>query len=148
MWKFRTMVPNAEELLAQIKAERGNQMQGPVFKLDDDPRIFPFGKWLRKFSIDELPQLINVLTGDMSLVGPRPLPLYEVAAFDNLAHRRRLSIKPGITCEWQIGGRNKISSFDQWVEMDLRYIDNWSLWLDFKILLKTIPAVIFGHGAK
>jgi exopolysaccharide biosynthesis polyprenyl glycosylphosphotransferase len=148
MWKFRTMVPNAEELLAQIKAERGNQMQGPVFKLDDDPRIFPFGKWLRKLSIDELPQLLNVLTGDMSLVGPRPLPLYEVAAFDNLAHRRRLSIKPGITCEWQIGGRNKISSFDQWVEMDLRYIDNWSLWLDFKILLKTIPAVIFGHGAK
>jgi len=148
MWKFRTMVPNAEALLEQIKAEHGNQMDGPVFKLDRDPRIFAFGGWLRKLSIDELPQLLNVLTGDMSLVGPRPLPLYEVAAFSELAHRRRLSVKPGITCEWQAGGRNKITSFEQWVEMDLKYIDNWSLWLDFKILLKTIPAVLLGKGAK
>jgi len=148
MWKFRTMVPDAEALLEKIKAEHGNQMDGPVFKLDHDPRIFPFGGWLRKLSIDELPQFLNVLTGDMSLVGPRPLPLYEVAAFSELAHRRRLSVRPGITCEWQAGGRNKITSFEQWVEMDLKYIDNWSLWLDFKILLKTIPAVLLGKGAK
>lgn len=148
MWKFRTMVPNAEDLLQQIKAEHGNQMGGPVFKLERDPRVFPFGALLRKLSIDELPQLINVVLGDMSLVGPRPLPLYEVAAFERSAHRRRLSVKPGITCEWQAGGRNAITSFDQWVEMDLKYIDHWSLWLDFKILLKTIPAVLFAKGAK
>lgn len=148
MWKFRTMVANAEELLEQIKKESGNQMEGPVFKLDQDPRIFPFGSVLRKFSIDELPQLWNVLRGSMSLVGPRPLPLYEVEAFSEISHRRRLSVKPGITCEWQAGGRNKITSFDDWVEMDLRYIDNWSLWLDFQILLKTIPAVLFAKGAK
>jgi exopolysaccharide biosynthesis polyprenyl glycosylphosphotransferase len=148
MWKFRTMVADAEALLEKIKQEHGNQMEGPVFKLDQDPRVFPFGALLRKFSIDELPQLLNVLKGDMSLVGPRPLPLYEVAAFSELAHRRRLSVKPGITCEWQAGGRNRITSFEQWVEMDLRYIDNWSLWLDFKILLKTIPAVFLGRGAK
>ncbi len=148
MWKFRTMVPNAEELLKKIKEEQGNEMDGPVFKLQNDPRIFAFGAFLRKWSIDELPQLINVLMGDMSLVGPRPLPLYEVEAFEESAHRRRLSVKPGITCEWQAGGRNSITSFDQWVEMDLRYIDNWSIWLDFKILLKTVPAVLFGWGAK
>ena len=148
MWKFRTMVHNAEELLDQIKQEHGNQMDGPVFKLDHDPRIFPFGSLLRKLSIDELPQLLNVFMGDMSLVGPRPLPLYEVEAFCEISHRRRLSVKPGITCEWQVGGRNRITSFDDWVKMDLRYIDNWSLWLDFQILLKTIPAVLFGKGAK
>ncbi len=148
MWKFRTMVANAEELLERIKKEHGNQMDGPVFKLDNDPRIFPFGSWLRKLSIDELPQLLNVVKGEMSLVGPRPLPLYEVEAFSEIAHRRRLSVKPGITCEWQAGGRNKITSFEQWVEMDLRYIDNWSLWLDITILLRTIPAVLFGRGAK
>lgn len=148
MWKFRTMVANAEELLEKIKQEHGNQMDGPVFKLDHDPRIFPFGALLRKLSIDELPQLWNVLCGDMSLVGPRPLPLYEVEAFSEMSHRRRLSVKPGITCEWQAGGRNKITKFEDWVKMDLRYIDNWSLWLDIMILLKTIPAVIFGKGAK
>jgi exopolysaccharide biosynthesis polyprenyl glycosylphosphotransferase len=148
MWKFRTMVANAEELLEKIKEEHGNQMEGPVFKLDQDPRIFPFGAWLRKLSIDELPQLINVVKGEMSLVGPRPLPLYEVEAFCEISHRRRLSVKPGITCEWQAGGRNKITSFEEWVKMDLNYIDNWSLWLDFTILLRTIPAVLFGKGAK
>lgn len=148
MWKFRTMVPNAEELLQKIKDDHGNQMDGPVFKLDQDPRIFPFGALLRKLSIDELPQLLNVFMGDMSLVGPRPLPLYEVEAFNELSHRRRLSVKPGITCEWQAGGRNQITNFDEWVQMDLHYIDNWSLGLDIRILLKTIPAVLFGKGAK
>lgn len=148
MWKFRTMVTNAEELLEKIKKEHGNQMGGPVFKLEEDPRVFKFGALLRKLSIDELPQLINVLLGHMSLVGPRPLPLYEVDAFQKSEHRRRLSVKPGITCEWQAGGRNKITDFEQWVQMDLNYIDNWSLWLDIKLLLKTIPAVIFGRGAK
>jgi len=148
MWKFRTMVANAEDLLDQIKEEHGNQMDGPVFKLEGDPRIFPFGAWLRKLSIDELPQLLNVVKGDMSLVGPRPLPLYEVEAFSEFSHRRRLSVNPGITCEWQVGGRNQITCFEDWVAMDLRYIDSWSLWLDFTILLRTIPAVLFGKGAK
>jgi lipopolysaccharide/colanic/teichoic acid biosynthesis glycosyltransferase len=147
MLKFRTMVADAEHLLEQIKEDHGNQMEGPVFKLHNDPRIFPFGAWLRRFSIDELPQLLNVVSGEMSLVGPRPLPLYEVEAFCEISHRRRLSVKPGITCEWQAGGRNTISSFEEWVAMDLKYIDNWSLWLDIKILLRTIPAVIFGKGA-
>jgi exopolysaccharide biosynthesis polyprenyl glycosylphosphotransferase len=148
MLKFRTMVANAEELLNTIKEAHGNEMEGPVFKLNHDPRIFPFGAILRKLSIDELPQLLNVLAGQMSLVGPRPLPLYEVEAFSEISHRRRLSVKPGITCEWQIGGRNRITRFEDWVAMDLRYIDNWSLWLDLQILLKTIPAVLFGKGAK
>jgi exopolysaccharide biosynthesis polyprenyl glycosylphosphotransferase len=148
MWKFRTMVANAEKMLDQVKEQHGNHMDGPVFKLDRDPRIFPFGAWLRKFSIDELPQLMNVVMGDMSLVGPRPLPLYEVEAISEVAHRRRLSVKPGITCEWQAGGRNRISSFEEWVEMDLHYIDNWSLWLDCKILLQTVPAVLCAKGAK
>jgi exopolysaccharide biosynthesis polyprenyl glycosylphosphotransferase len=148
MLKFRTMVANAEELLASIKEEHGNEMEGPVFKLNRDPRIFPFGALLRRLSIDELPQLLNALLGDMSLVGPRPLPLYEVEAFSEISHRRRLSVKPGITCEWQIGGRNQITNFEDWVEMDLRYIDNWSLWLDCHILVKTVPAVLFGKGAR
>ncbi len=148
MWKFRTMVANAEELLDKIKEQHGNQMEGPVFKLDNDPRVFRFGSMLRKYSIDELPQLLNVVMGEMSLVGPRPLPIYEVEAFYEFSHRRRLSVKPGITCEWQAGGRNHITSFEEWVAMDLRYIDNWSLWLDLQILLKTIPAVLFGKGAK
>lgn len=148
MWKFRTMVVDAEAKLAEVKEEVGNEMSGPVFKLDDDPRIFRFGRWLRKLSIDELPQLINVLFGDMSIVGPRPLPVYEVEAIEKSEHRRRMSVKPGITCVWQVEGRNKITEFEDWVKMDLEYIDNWSLWLDLKLILRTVPAVIFGRGAK
>ncbi len=148
MWKFRTMHVDAEAQLAKVKAEVGNQMDGPVFKLDNDPRVFSWGSFLRKTSIDELPQLINVWLGEISLVGPRPLPLYEVEEFQKSEHRRRLSVKPGITCFWQAGGRNTITSFEEWVEMDLRYIDNWSFWLDIKILLMTVPAVLLSRGAK
>lgn len=148
MWKFRTMVLDAEAKLAEVKAMQGNEMDGPVFKLGDDPRVFKFAKLLRKLSIDELPQLINVLLGDMSLVGPRPLPVYEVEEFSKSTYRRRMSVKPGITCTWQVGGRNSITNFDDWIELDLEYIDNWSLWYDIRILLKTIPAVLFGSGAK
>ncbi len=148
MWKFRTMVTNAEELLADVKKDQGNEMSGPVFKLENDPRVFPFARFLRKTSIDELPQLINVLKGDMSLVGPRPLPVYEVKEFEKSEHRRRLSVKPGITCTWQAGGRNTITEWEDWVKMDLEYIDNWSLGLDIKLLLMTIPAVLFSKGAK
>lgn len=144
--KFRTMVADAEQKKLELEAK--NEMQGPVFKMDDDPRVFKFGRMLRRRSIDELPQLLNVLAGDMSLVGPRPLPTYEIAKIEDSAQRRRLSMKPGLTCLWQISGRNKITSFGDWVALDLRYIDNWSIWLDFVILLKTIPAVLFSKGAK
>jgi lipopolysaccharide/colanic/teichoic acid biosynthesis glycosyltransferase len=123
-------------------------MSGPVFKVDNDPRVTRAGHFLRRTSIDELPQLINVLLGDMSLVGPRPLPLYEVEKFEYAAHRRRLSMKPGLTCLWQVRGRNAVTSFDDWVKMDLEYIDNWSLTLDIIILLRTVPVVLFGWGAK
>lgn len=146
MLKFRTMVTNAEQLKQELAVL--NEMTGPVFKITNDPRITPIGKWLRKTSVDEFPQLFNVLTGDMSLVGPRPLPLEEVAKFDDMAHRRRLSVKPGLTCTWQVSGRNKVSDFREWVRLDLEYIDNWSLWLDIKILLRTIPVVLLGWGAK
>lgn len=148
MWKFRTMVSDAEAKLAEVKEEQGNEMSGPVFKLENDPRVFPFARFLRKWSIDELPQMLNVLSGDMSLVGPRPLPVYEVKEFEKSEHRRRLSVKPGITCTWQAGGRNTITDWEDWVKMDLEYIDNWSLWLDIKLLLMTVPAVLFGKGAK
>ena len=148
MWKFRTMHPDAESQLDDIKKSEGNEMTGPVFKLENDPRVFGFGNFLRRTSIDELPQLLNVLRGDMSLVGPRPLPLYEVEQFAKSEHRRRLSVKPGLTCLWQVSGRNKITSFDEWVRLDLEYIDNWSLGLDLKILLKTVPAVLIRKGSK
>lgn len=146
MYKFRSMSDDAEMRRAELLPF--NQMRGPVFKVDHDPRITPFGGWLRRTSIDEMPQLINVLLGDMSLVGPRPLPLYEVEKFENTAQRRRLSVKPGLTCLWQIRGRNEVRDFSDWVKLDLEYIDKWSLGLDFKILARTVPAVVFGLGAK
>jgi exopolysaccharide biosynthesis polyprenyl glycosylphosphotransferase len=141
--KFRTMVENAEALKKQLMGL--NEVDGPVFKIKDDPRITKIGRVLRKTSIDELPQLINVLKGDMSLVGPRPPVPTEVTQYE-LMHRRRLSMRPGITCTWQVNGRNSIP-FEKWMELDKQYIDDWSLWLDFKILAKTIPTVLRGSGA-
>lgn len=143
-WKFRTMVVGADSMKAQLA--HLNEMEGPVFKITHDPRITPVGRFLRKFSLDELPQLWSVLIGDMSLVGPRPAGPHELERYESW-QRRKLSIKPGITCLWQVNGRNRINDFDDWAKMDLEYIDNWSLWLDCKILLKTIPAVISGKGA-
>ena len=145
LYKFRTMVVDAESKLEQLKVH--NEMKGAAFKMANDPRVTPLGKWLRKLSIDELPQFYNVLKGDMSLVGPRPPLPKEVDEYDDW-QRRRLSMRPGITCLWQVNGRNKITNFEQWAKLDLDYIDNWSLWLDFKILMKTVPVVLFGIGAK
>ena len=142
--KFRTMVIDAEKLMAAV--EHLNQSKGPTFKLDKDPRITPIGSFLRKTSLDELPQLFNVWLGDMSLVGPRPLPLRDYRGFSEDWHRRRFSVKPGITCLWQVNGRSSIG-FDRWMELDIDYIDRWSLWLDVKILVQTIPAVMRGSGA-
>ena len=144
MYKFRTMIPAAEEKLAEL--EDLNEMSGPVFKIKDDPRITRVGKLLRSWSLDELPQLINVLKGDMGLVGPRPLPVRDYNGFDQDWQRRRFSVRPGLTCLWQISGRCNLP-FERWMELDLEYIDRWSLWLDLKILVKSIPAVIKGTGA-
>jgi exopolysaccharide biosynthesis polyprenyl glycosylphosphotransferase len=146
MLKFRTMVSDAEQRQHELAAL--NEMSGPVFKVTNDPRVTDIGRFLRKYSIDEWPQLINVFRGEMSLVGPRPLPVDEVKRFDDLAHRRRLSVKPGLTCLWQISGRNNVRDFREWVRLDLEYIDNWSLWLDLKIIIRTIPVVLVGTGAK
>jgi exopolysaccharide biosynthesis polyprenyl glycosylphosphotransferase len=143
LYKFRSMVVNAEERKSDIL--HLNERDGPVFKIENDPRITPIGRFLRKTSIDELPQLFNVISGEMSLVGPRPPLPEEVKRYEWL-FRKRLSVKPGITCIWQISGRNHVS-FDRWMQMDHEYVENWSLWLDLKILLKTIPAVLFSRGA-
>ncbi len=146
MFKFRTMHNDAE--MQRDEMQKFNQMSGPVFKMDRDPRVTKVGRLLRKTSLDELPQLWNVFKGEMSLVGPRPLPLYEVAKFETPSQRRRLSMKPGLTCLWQVSGRNEVKNFEQWVRLDLEYIDNWSLWLDIRILLRTIPVVLTGVGAR
>lgn len=143
LYKFRSMIHGAE--MKKRELEKVNEMDGPVFKIKRDPRITPLGRVLRRLSIDELPQLFNVVKGDMSFVGPRPPLAVEVEMY-KLWQRRRLSLKPGLTCIWQVSGRNKIS-FERWMEMDLKYIDNWSLWLDFKIIFKTILVVLFGYGA-
>ena len=144
LYKFRSMYKDAEAF--RKKLERFNEMTAPVFKIKDDPRVTRIGRFIRKFSIDELPQLFNVLKGDMSLVGIRP-PLPEEVAEYGERHLRRLSIKPGITGIWQVSGRNEID-FEEWIKLDLHYIDSWSPALDFKLLIKTIPAVIFANGAR
>jgi len=144
LYKFRTMVEGAEQ--GRFTLESRNEMDGPAFKIKSDPRITRLGRFLRKNSIDELPQLLNVLKGDMSLVGPRPLPMYEVEKFDSW-HRRRMTMRPGITCLWQVMGRNRVTNFAEWMKLDLEYVDRWSLGLDFKILARTIPAVVVGRGA-
>jgi exopolysaccharide biosynthesis polyprenyl glycosylphosphotransferase len=144
LFKFRTMIDNAEEMLPSL--EHLNEADGASFKIKDDPRITKFGKFLRKTSIDELPQLINVLKGDMSLVGPRPLQLRDYMALGANWHKRRFSMVPGMTCFWQVDGRNNLN-FARWMELDMEYIDQWSLWLDLKILWKTIPTIITGKGA-
>ena len=144
IYKFRTMASDAEQKVKQL--EHLNEVSGPVFKIKNDPRMTPIGKFLRKVSIDELPQLLNVLKGDMSLVGPRPLPERDYEGFDQDWQRRRFSVRPGITCLWQINGRSSIA-FENWMQLDLQYIDKWSLWLDLEILIRTIPAVLKGSGA-
>ena len=145
LYKFRTMFVGADKM--QDELEVLNEASGPVFKIMNDPRITKIGSFLRKASIDELPQLFNVIKGDMSLVGPRPLPVRDYNGFDQDWQRRRFSVPPGITCLWQVNGRSNIS-FEKWMELDMEYIDKWSLWLDLKILTKTIPAVLQGSGAK
>ena len=143
MHKFRSMYTDAERRLAEVK--KFNELDGPVFKIKNDPRITAVGSFLRRSSLDELPQLWNVLKGDMSIVGPRPPLPSEVELYERW-QRRRLSMRPGLTCIWQVSGRNNIS-FADWMRLDLQYIDNWSLWLDFKIIIMTVPAVVFGKGA-
>jgi exopolysaccharide biosynthesis polyprenyl glycosylphosphotransferase len=144
LYKFRSMIVDAESKLDELK--KLNEMKGPVFKMTNDPRTTSLGRFIRKMSIDELPQLWNVLRGDMSLVGPRPALPDEIARYERW-QRRRLSMKPGLTCLWQVGGRSKVTDFDEWVRLDLEYIDRWSLKLDIEIFFKTIPVVLFGRGA-
>jgi lipopolysaccharide/colanic/teichoic acid biosynthesis glycosyltransferase len=142
-YKFRSMVANADELRSGL--EPLNEMKGPVFKLGNDPRITRTGFWMRRYSLDELPQLYSVLKGDMSLVGPRP-PLETEYAIFTEHQKRKLAVRPGITCLWQVNGRNQVNDFDEWVRLDLEYIRSWSLWLDLKILLKTVGTVFAGSG--
>jgi|TARA_B110000438_G_scaffold134750_1_gene130368 lipopolysaccharide/colanic/teichoic acid biosynthesis glycosyltransferase len=142
-WKFRTMRVNADEI--KISLTDKNEMIGPVFKMENDPRITKLGKTLRKYSLDESIQFFSVLIGDMSLVGPRPAGPIELKNYKDW-QRRRLSVRPGLTGPWQVSGRNKVNHFDDWVKLDLEYIDNWSIWLDIKILFKTIPAAFKGTG--
>jgi exopolysaccharide biosynthesis polyprenyl glycosylphosphotransferase len=143
LYKFRSMINNAEQMRAEL--HQLNELDGPVFKISDDPRITAVGRWLRRFSLDELPQLWNILRGDMSFVGPRPAVPEEVEQYEDW-QRRRLRMRPGLTCTWVLEGRNHVD-FNRWMQLDLTYIDNWSLWLDFKIFLRTIPIVLSGRGA-
>lgn len=143
-YKFRSMVVNADELKPALEA--ANEMSGPVFKMRDDPRITRVGRFLRRYSLDELPELWSVLVGDMSLVGPRPPLQSEYARFTE-RQRAKVAVKPGITCLWQISGRNQITDFEEWLRLDLEYIERWSFRLDLLILLRTIPAVLSGRGA-
>jgi exopolysaccharide biosynthesis polyprenyl glycosylphosphotransferase len=143
-YKFRTMIPNAEAGKQALAKE--NQVAGPMFKVKDDPRITPFGKFLRRTSLDELPQFLNILRGDMSVVGTRPPTPDEVSLYET-HYRRRLSIRPGLTGMWQVSGRNQIKRFEDILELDLYYIDHWSTWLDLKIILRTIWISLFGRGA-
>ena len=143
-YKFRSMVDNADDLKTTMA--HLNHMHGPAFKIRNDPRITPLGGFLRKYSLDELPQLWSVLKGDMSLVGPRP-PLPEEFERFEAWHRGKLAMTPGITCYWQINGRSDIHDFDEWIRLDLKYIEEWNLWTDMKILARTIPVVLRGHGA-
>lgn len=145
LFKFRTMVKNADALQEELRTK--NERDGAAFKMKNDPRVTPLGRFLRKTSIDELPQLFNVLKGEMSLVGPRPLPLADYRRMNKTSHRRRLSVLPGITGPWQISGRDQIS-FEDWMQMDLDYIDNWRLLTDIKIILMTVPTVLFARGSK
>ena len=142
-YKFRSMVVGSEEMKASLA--HLNEMEGPVFKIRNDPRLTRVDRFIRKTSIDELPQFFNVLLGQMSLVGPRPPLPSEVCSYKN-SHRIRLSVKPGLTCIWQVSGRSNVG-FDQWMEMDKEYVQNWSFWLDIKILLRTIPVVLLRKGA-
>ena len=143
MYKFRTMRIGAQENLSQVDIHK--EIYEPQWKKTKLQYVTPIGRLLRKFSLDELPQLFNVFLGHMSLVGPRPTLPQEVKQYEAW-HRRRFSMRPGLTCLWQVKGRRDIK-FEEWMEMDLEYLDNWSLWLDIQILLRTIPAVLFGHGA-
>lgn len=143
-WKFRTMVKNADALKPALL--KRNEMKGPVFKIRHDPRLTKLGRQLRRFSLDELPQIWSVLKGDMSLVGPRPPLVGEYERFSTW-HKQKLSVTPGITCLWQISGRNDIADFDDWVRLDLEYIERWSIVEDFKILIRTIAAVLLRRGA-
>jgi lipopolysaccharide/colanic/teichoic acid biosynthesis glycosyltransferase len=142
-YKFRSMYEDADQRKPQLLAE--NEMRGPVFKISNDPRVTPLGHFLRKHSLDELPQLWSVVKGDMSLVGPRPPLVTEYEQFTDF-QKLKLTVKPGITCLWQVNGRNSVKDFDEWVKLDLEYIRSWSLWLDIKILLKTFTAVLAGTG--
>lgn len=142
-YKFRSMVANADALRSELVSH--NEMTGPVFKMSDDPRITEVGAWLRRYSLDELPQLYSVLKGDMTLVGPRPPLSTEYAQFTDY-QKQKTAVKPGITCLWQVSGRNEISDFDEWVRLDLEYIRRWSLWLDLVILIRTVGTVLSGSG--
>ncbi len=143
MYKFRSMCKNAEQMHQSLLGK--NELDGPAFKLKDDPRVTKVGRFIRRTSLDELPQLVNILKGEMSFVGPRPLPTYETAQCDDY-QKQRLLVKPGLTCYWQCSGRNNLS-FDEWIELDLKYIREASLWVDFKIMCKTVACVISGDGA-